>query len=137
VRADYSTTTEIADALMQRADVPFRTGHHFASKLTDYGRGKGLKLHEIPYSEVARLYKEEAKQAFPLNEKDFAEVISAEYMVFGRKGRGGPQRAEAERMLSGARDGVTAAFTWLKSSHARLSAAEASLDRAFTALAGK
>ena len=56
VSADYSTTTEIADALSQRADVPFRIGHHFASKLTDYGRGKGLKLHEIPYAEAARIY---------------------------------------------------------------------------------
>jgi argininosuccinate lyase len=137
VRADYSTTTEIADALMQRADVPFRTGHHFASKLTDYGRGRGLKIHEIPYAEAARLYQEETRQAFPLAEKDFAEVISAEYMVFGRKGRGGPQRAEVERMLSGARDDVAAAVTWLKSGNARLSAAEADLDRAFTALAGK
>ena len=137
VRADYSTTTEIADALMQRADVPFRTGHHFASKLTDYGRGKGLKLHEIPYAEAARLYREETKQALPLDEKDFAEVTSAEYMVFGRKGAGGPQLAEVDRMLAAGRDGVTAAFTWLKSCAGRLADAGAALDRAFAALAGK
>jgi argininosuccinate lyase len=54
VHADYSTTTEIADALLQRADVPFRIGHHFASKLTDYGRGRGLRLQEIPYPEAKR-----------------------------------------------------------------------------------
>jgi argininosuccinate lyase len=97
VRADYSTTTEIADALLQKAEVPFRTGHHFASKLTDYGRGKGLKLHEIPFAEVQRIYAENANAALPLSEKEYADIISAEYMVFGRKGLGGPQVAEVTR----------------------------------------
>jgi len=94
VHADYATTTEIADALLQKADVPFRTGHHFASKLTDYGRGKGLKLQEIPFAEVQRIYEEQAKTKLPLSAKEFREVISAETMVFGRKGLGGPQVAE-------------------------------------------
>jgi argininosuccinate lyase len=100
VNADYSTTTEIADALLQKAEVPFRTGHHFASKLTDYGRGKGLKIHEIPYSEAQRIYEEQAKDKLPLTEAEFREVISAEYMVFGRKGLGGPQVMEVERTLT-------------------------------------
>lgn len=103
VNADYSTTTEIADALLQKAEVPFRTGHHFASKLTDYGRGKGLKIHEIPYSEAQRIYDEQAKDKLPLTEAEFREVISAEFMVFGRKGLGGPQPAEVQRMLADAR----------------------------------
>jgi argininosuccinate lyase len=135
VRADYSTTTEIADALAQRADVPFRIGHHFASKLTDYGRGKGLKLHDIPYAEAARLYQEEAQQAFPLSAKDFAEVISAEYMVYGRKGTGGPQPAEVERMLAAGRKALAAETAWLKAEHDRLARADQALQREFSALA--
>ena len=135
VHADYSTTTEIADALSQRADVPFRIGHHFASKLTDYGRGKGLKLQDIPYAEAARLYEAQTKAAFPLSEADFAEVISAEYMVFGRKGIGGPQLAEVNRMLSGERDKVAAELAWLKARSDHLARAEATLEQAFAALA--
>src|SRR5688572_23944591 len=136
VRADYSTTTEIADALAQKADVPFRTGHHFASKLTDHGRRKGLRLADIPYAEAARLYREETKQAFPFGEKDFAEVISAEYMVFGRKGTGGPQRSEMHRMLAAERDAVAAETTWLKAATGQLERADEALERAFAALHG-
>jgi argininosuccinate lyase len=135
VRADYSTTTEIADALMQRANVPFRTGHHFASKLTDYGRGKGLKLGDIPYAEAARLYEGETQQPFPLSESAFAETISAEYMVYGRKGLGGPQLAEVSRMLAAERDRLDGERAWLAQRNAALAEAEAALDRAFTALA--
>ncbi|MBY0265923.1 MAG: argininosuccinate lyase [Burkholderiales bacterium] len=102
VNADYSTTTEIADALLQKAEVPFRIGHHFASKLTDYGRGKGLKLSEIPFAEVLRIYQEQAEGKLPLTEAEFREVISAEYMVFGRKGLGGPQTKETLRTIDNA-----------------------------------
>ena len=135
VKADYSTTTEIADALLQRADVPFRIGHHFASKLTDYGRAHGLKLHEIPYAEAARIYETDTKQAFPLNETDFKEVISAEYMVFGRKGIGGPQLAEVKRMLASERAKVVADLAWLKDRSQHLARADASLDEVFAVLA--
>ena len=136
VDADYSTTTEIADALSQKADVPFRIGHHFASKLTDYGRAQGLKLHDIPYAEAARIYEAETKQGLPLTDTDFRNVISAEYMVFGRRGVGGPQLAEMNRMLSEARAKAASDRDWLKDRSDHRACAEASLDQAFALLAG-
>lgn len=137
VRADYSTTTEIADALLQRADVPFRIGHHFASKLTDYGRGHGHRIGEIPYAEAARLYREQTDQALPLSEADFAEVISAEYMVFGRKGLGGPQVAEVNRMLVSEGERAVDERVWLQRRGDDLARAEAALEQAFAALAAR
>jgi len=135
VRADYSTTTEIADALLQRANVPFRIGHHFASHLTDYGRGKGLKLQEIPYAEAARIYEAGNQAKFPLTEADFKEVISAEYMVFGRKGTGGPQVKEVERMLEAERSANDKDRATLAGMQQHVTDAGRSLQQAFDALA--
>jgi argininosuccinate lyase len=131
VRADYSTTTEIADALLQRADVPFRIGHHFASQLTDFGRGKGITLHEIPYAEANRIYEAENKQPLPLDEAAFREITSAEYMVFGRQGVGGPQPAEVKRMLGDERAKTAAHRQWVSEATVRLHSAAAKLDQAF------
>ncbi len=135
VRADYSTTTEIADALMQKADVPFRIGHHFASQLTDYGRGNKLKLHEIAYADAVRIYQEQTQQALPLSASAFREVISAEYMVFGRKGIGGPQLSEVQRMLTEARAHVAVDSAWLKNAAGNLERADGALAQAFALLA--
>lgn len=134
VHADYSTTTEIADALLQRAEVPFRTGHHFASKLTDFGRGKGLKLQEIPFAGVTRIYEEQAKAKLPLSEQEFREVISAEHMVFGRKGLGGPQVAEVQRMLAAARNGAGADSIWLERQVSALTKKNSALTQVFAPL---
>ncbi|MDM0001886.1 lyase family protein [Variovorax sp. J22P240] len=137
VHSDYSTATEIADALLQRADVPFRIGHHFASALTDFGRSRRLSLREIPYREAARIYEAMASHAFPLDAKAFAEVSSPEYMVFGRKGAGGPQIAEVGRMLARQREAIAADLAWTQSRRAHLSLAETQLDAAVTAIASR
>ena len=134
VRADYSTTTEIADALLQKAEVPFRTGHHFASQLTDYGRGKGLKLHEIPFAEVQRIYAENANAALPLSEKEYADIISAEYMVFGRKGLGGPQATEAIHMRGEKLANANRNTVWLKAQTGSLNRKNIHLEKQFLPL---
>lgn len=135
VNADYAMTTGIADALLKKADVPFRVGHHFASLLTDYGRGLGLKLREIPYSEAVRIYKADAKQEFPLSEAEFRDMIDAEHMVYGMKGAGGPQIAEVDRMLAHEQGKVNSGFDWLKTRSDHLAAAEMSLNRSVAKLA--
>ena len=134
VNAEYSTTTEIADALSRQADVPFRIGHHYASALTNYGRARGLRLQEIPYSEAARIYKDDVKQDLPLSEAAFKEVISAEHMVYGSKGLGGPQLAEVTRMIADERAALKSDGDWMRSEKNRLEAAEASLNTAASAL---
>ncbi|MGV3627211.1 MAG: hypothetical protein ACO1PN_05945 [Betaproteobacteria bacterium] len=135
VRADYRTSTEIADASLQNVEVPFRTGHHLASRLTDYGRGKGLKLREIPFTEVARIYEEQAKAKLPLTEKEFREVISAETMVFGRKGLGGPQVKEVGQALAFKRLSTDANTAWLLKQKKGLTQFQANNEKGFTALA--
>jgi argininosuccinate lyase len=135
VHGDYSTATEIADALLQRADVPFRIGHHFASALTDYGRSQKLSMREIPYREAARIYETMASHPFPLDEKTFAEVSSPEYMVFGRQGIGGPQIAEVDRMLARQYADAAGELAWTQERRASLARADAQLDAAVTAIA--
>lgn len=135
VNAGYATTSEIADVLLRTADVPFRIGHHYASALTNYGRSQGLQLNEIPYAEAARIYQADAKQAFPLDEAAFRETISAERMVFGSKGIGGPQFAEVTRMLAEGQGRIKSDQDWLTSRKDRLADAEAALDKAVAALA--
>ena len=135
VNAGYSTASEIADALLKTADVPFRIGHHFASSLTNYGRSQGIQLNEIPYAEAARIYKTETGQDFPLSEAAFKETISAEHMVSASRGIGGPQLAEVMRMLGDESARVKSDRDWLKAQRGLLAAADTSLNRAVAALA--
>ncbi len=108
--------------------------HYFSSKLTDYGRGNGLKIHEIPYSEAQRIYEEQAKDKLPLTDAEFREVISAEFMVFGRKGLGGPQTEEVKRKLADGGSGVDDDAGWRLNQISGLTQSQLGCKKMFAAL---
>jgi argininosuccinate lyase len=137
VNADYSTTTELADSLLRLSNVPFRIGHHFASELTNFGRGRGMMPKDIPYVEAVRIYKSVTGGNLPLNEAQVKEALSAENMVFGRHGLGGPQLSEVKRMQAEHQTRLGSDMQWLKEQRDKLQAAETSLDRALRQVASK
>ena len=98
---------------------------------------QGLKLSEITYAAAARVFRENTQQDLPLTEAQFKEAISAEHMVYGRKGAGGPQLPEVERMLAHDRAKLMSDTSWLNCEKGRLAAAESSLDTAVVALANR
>jgi len=120
VDADYSTVTEIADVLMQKANVPFRIGHHFASVLTDHGRAQKKRLGQIGYDEAARLYQQQNGVPFPLDEHAYQQCTDPQRMILNRRGLGGPQRTEVDRMLDVESRSALAALDWNRAARQQL-----------------
>ena len=134
VNRDYSTMTNLAEHLVQSAGVAFREAHEFASRLTDYGRQRGLTPSQIPYSEATSVYQQHSDTAFPISEVEFARAVDPAHVVATRHGQGGPQRSEVERMLTGAHQELAEHEQWLTARRSAAADARAMLEAAFTRL---
>lgn len=136
VDSDFSTMTELADALLRDGGVPFRVGHHVASEVASYGRAHGKPPKDLTFEEIAKIYQETTGNKIPITAAQVREAINAQEMVAHRRGLGGPQPAEVERMLAEHRVWIDASAEWLKTETKRLRDADEARERAFLKLAG-
>ncbi|WP_263263894.1 argininosuccinate lyase [Pseudomonas sp. RIT-PI-S] len=137
---EWTTSMELADTLERQHKVPFRIGHSFASLIVEQARAEGQTPKNFPYADAQKLYTKAADKygwapdTLPLDEAAFRATLSPEAMVNSRKGTGGPQPAEVQRMLSEARERLSSDREWLHQRVARIAEADVALDQAFAKL---
>ena len=51
----YSTATDLADALVRLADVPFREAHHITGRVVAAAEARGVELHALSDAEMAAI----------------------------------------------------------------------------------
>lgn len=134
VDADYATMTEVADVLVREAGVAFRRGYYYASALTTYGRAEGKRPKDLTDAELAAVWRDSGEGGLPLRPARIRRALDPAAMVRDRRGRGGPQPAEVERMLALHRQSLAAGHRWLDAARERLVAADERRRRAFLAL---
>jgi argininosuccinate lyase len=131
VNREYSAMTNLAEFLVQRANVPFREAHEFASHLTDFGRRRGLAPTQIAFSDASSVYRETLGVDLPLSSSEFAAALDPAAIVAGRAGLGGPQPDEVRRMMSAAESNLDAHGAWLGERRERLTSATTRLESEF------
>ena len=70
----------------------------------------------------------------PMDETEFRQVLSPEFMVKTRVGIGGPQPAEVERQLGEALKTLDADKAWMETARGNIRSADARLDSSFRQL---
>lgn len=139
LNSDWTASQELADLLMREHRMPFRVGHHFASEIVTHARQDGLGPLDFPYSEAQRIYAEAVKgtdypQDLPITEETFRAALHPAAIIRARATSGGPQPAEMDRMITAARDRLTAQDAWIAERRTHIEGALARLDEDFAKL---
>ena len=135
LRRGYSTMTEVADMLVREAGMPFRTAHGYASALTDYGRAHRRSPESLTDDELQTIYRQTLGGRLPVPIKTLRRAMDPVAMLAARKGSGGPQPAEVERMLGRHRESLATDRQWLGKVNEDLLAAFLQLHTEFAEIA--
>ncbi len=132
LNSDWTASQEIADTLMREHGLPFRIGHHMASRVVSVAKREGFTPLTFPYERAVALYDEEIRANFPDGDPHFPmtqaaweETLHPERIVARRKTAGSANPEEVLTMV----DELEATLTTLNTRDAQLIAVrETALD---------
>ena len=130
LNSDWTASQEIADRLMHDHGLPFRIGHHVASRMVSWARANNVLPQDFPYEQKQRFYVEEIRDEFPegpevlpMSKEEFLDALDPRKIIANRKTKGSASPAEVDAMISG--------FTeTLKEEQAKTGALRAKVEKA-------
>ncbi len=142
--SDWTASQELADRLMRGAGVPFRIGHHFASRMVSEARRTGATPLTFAYERAQALYREEilseypeADPTFPMGEEAFRAALNPRSIVEARATAGSANPAEVSHLVDEANTTLRALAERIECTQTRVDTALKALEHDLLALAAK
>jgi argininosuccinate lyase len=123
----FSTTTELANVLVKKYNVPFRISHKIVGTLVKTLIDKELTLSDVTSELLQKAAQDSADLALNVKELDIQESIDPVKFVESHKAKGGPSPAEVKRMLKDRKQLMTQSKSNLKEKKSKLAEADGQL----------
>ena len=133
VRANYSSTTDLADAIAQRTGVGYRQIYAVVGKLVDGLIERGAPLSSLSAATIVAAAAQ-AGLEITLSDAEIAEALDPARALAQRRHIGGAAPAEMARLLAERQATLSAWQGWVADGHARIAAARAETNAAIEAL---
>ena len=127
---NYSTTTELANLLVKKYAVPFRTSHKIVGAAVKTLLDKKLALSDLTPELLNKTAKDSAGITLAVKLADIKDSIDPKKFVESHKAMGGPAPTEVKRMLKNRLQLTNQSKTSLKEQTCRLEEADVQLKSA-------
>jgi argininosuccinate lyase len=124
---NYSTTTELANILVKKYNVPFRTSHKIVGTLVKILLDKKLALSDLKPELLNKTAKDVAGITLAAKLADIKDSIDPKKFVESHNAMGGPAPAAVKRMLKNRKQLTSHSKTSLKEHKSRLEEADLQL----------
>ena len=132
---NFSTATELADALVRECGLAFRDAHHVVGGVVRMAMDRGLAANEITVAMIDQAGREVIGRELGLEAATVASCLDPTLAVAARRTVGGPSPNEVRRLVGVLGEALAAARTTQSERRGRLAAAEQRLHAAVRELA--
>jgi len=124
----FLAATEVANMLVRKYNVPFRTAHRIVGIVVKRLLEKDRSFSDITPEILAEASKAATGSPIIVNEKDLEGALDLSRCVEAQDARGGPSKRESKRMIQERWRMMNDSWKWLRERRNRLDEAEKMLD---------
>ena len=114
IERSFATSAQVAEFLTLHHNVSFRDAYEYSAELVDLGRSSGRPIKEFTDDEFSEAYRSVFSEEVTFDLEDLRATLNPIRMVLERKGVGGPQVKETQRMLQNQRTLIHESERWLR-----------------------